>query len=175
MKKQINSLEYSYGKTEHTMFVIPFLIMIIAAPLIAINLALLFADFVLQRMTLDYWTDLFGLSMSLAIVLTISHSAINQYNKIRVTKQGLEVRVFSMLVYRWTKVPWSEVFIVKPSEREDRWGKTLWIIEVKKLTIWHRFISMVFFTGKHPVILISSDMEQRDLLLNSIKEYIKTS
>ena len=175
MNEQKNTLKYSYGKTEYTLSLLPFLMVIVAIPLIIINLIALLANFTTLKVTPNYWMDIFGLGISLVFILLIFHSAINQYNKIHVTKKGLEIRAFSIPLYRWIKVPWKEIIDIKQAMRKDRWGKTLWVIEVKKLTVWHRFLSIILHSGHHPIVLISSDMKERNTLLSVIEEHIKPS
>ena len=173
MDKQKQHSLYGYGKTEYTISFLPFLIMGISAPLLLINIVILLTTINTQKLTIEYFGNLFGMIVSLVFILVICPAAINQHNKIYVTPKGIKVRVFSILKYRWLEVTWQEILGVELAKRPDRWMKTLWIISVEKLTLWHRFLSFIFHTGNHPIILISSDMENREFLLDIVRNNIK--
>lgn len=171
MDKQEKSLQYSYGNTEYIISFIPFLIMGISIPLIILNVVVLLADFVTQEITIDNLGQLVGLIISLVFVLTICPTIVNQHNKVHVINGGLKVRVFLILYYRWIEVPWQEILGVEQSTRKDRWKKPIWVIKVKRLTFWHRYLSMMYKTGNQPVILVSSDMKNRDSLLDLVRKH----
>jgi hypothetical protein len=167
-----NSFQFSYGKTEYTIALLPFLMMGISIPLLIVNVIVLLADFSTRKLALGYWGHLIGLIVSLVTILLVCVPTINQHNKLVVTENGLRVRIFSIIFYRWVEVPWQEILGVELAKRPDRWRQPLWVIKIKKLTIWHRWLSFIFCKGKHPVILISSDMENRESLLNLVAERV---
>ncbi|MBN2116639.1 MAG: hypothetical protein JW730_08715 [Anaerolineales bacterium] len=113
---------------------------------------------------------LIGLTYGLFLVFTGPLQTVNEYNRIRVAKEGLYVEVHIILRYLWKFVPWRDVLDLKLVPDLDRWRKPQWLIKVKELTYWHRWISWRHNCGSNPGILITSDLIDREELLNIIEE-----
>jgi hypothetical protein len=97
---------------------------------------------------------------------------VNQHNVIRVNDGGLSVRIFTWR-YNWRLIPWDDVIDVELLPRLDPWNQPMWGILVKSLTPWHKYLGKFYGAGKYPVILLSSQLENRDLLIDMIIEKIK--
>jgi hypothetical protein len=107
--------------------------------------------------------------IGLSIVMTVPLQVVNQYNRVRVTKEGLYIEVY-IFRYLWKFVNWKDVMDLRLTYRPDRWGKPLWLVTVRNLTYWHRLISQQHHLGSYPGILISSDLVDREKLLTIIEE-----
>jgi hypothetical protein len=112
---------------------------------------------------------LVGLAYGLFLASTISLQIVNQYNRIRVAEEGLYVEVYAFR-YIWKFVSWDEILELKLLPRLDRWGKPQWLLRVKNLTSWHRWISWHYRCGSDPGIVINSDLINGDKLLDIIDE-----
>lgn len=119
-------------------------------------------------------TVLVGLAYGLFMVLTGALQNINQFNRIRVAEEGLYVEIY-VLRYTWKLVEWKDVLDIKLLPSLDRWRKPQWLIRVKELTYWHRWISWRFNCGSEPGILISSDLIDREKLLEIIEQRIAST
>ena len=93
---------------------------------------------------------------------------------IRVTEKGLSVRCF-VLPFVWKFVPWEAIEDIVLSHRLDRWGEPVWVVQVRKLTLWHRLLGWFWWVGWKPVIVLTSDFVDRDELLGIIGEYVGSS
>lgn len=111
--------------------------------------------FLLLGLYVIYWTPVF----------------VNQYNAIQVTDGGLKVRIFA-LRYSWKFIPWEDIIDLKLLPRLDPWHQPMWGIVIKRLTPWHKYLGQFYGAGNHPVILLSSQFENRDLLMEMILEKI---
>jgi hypothetical protein len=95
--------------------------------------------------------------------------AINTYPEIQVREEGLLVRVF-VFCFMWKLVPWEEIIRVNPSPRPDRWWRRVWVVHVKRLTLWHRILGASYLAGWQPGIVITSDLQDREELLKTIRD-----
>lgn len=108
-------------------------------------------------------------SYGLYIGLTLPLNLINHYNRVRVAKSGLFVEVY-VFRYKWIFVDWKDVLELKLLPLSDPWGKPQWLIKVRELTYWHKLISQHYRCGPQPGIVISSDLIDRDKLLDIVKK-----
>src|SRR6266498_4410700 len=97
------------------------------------SFALITGQAILNRGMVTLLGSLFGLFVAITVPLQI----VNQYNKIRVSKDGLYVEVYAFR-YMWKFVDWKDVLDLKLLSTVDRWGKPQWVIRVKDLTYWHK-------------------------------------
>jgi hypothetical protein len=98
-------------------------------------------------------------------------AAINTYPEIQVREEGLLVRVF-VFRFIWKLVPWEEIIRVTPSPRPDRWWKRVWVVQIKRLTLWHRILGASYLAGWQPGIVITSDLQDREELLKIIRDRV---
>ena len=112
---------------------------------------------------------LIGSTYGLFLAITLPLQTVNQYNRIRATEEGLQVEVY-IFRYIWKLVCWDEILELKLLSRPDRWGKPQWLLRVRRLTYWHRWISWQYQCGSDPGILINSDLVDRDELLKIIDD-----
>lgn len=122
-----------------------------------------------QAILIRAFIVLIGSAFGFFLVLTGALQNVNQFNRIRVAKEGLYVEIY-VLRYIWRLVEWKDVLDIRLLPNLDRWGKPQWLIRVKKLTYWHRWISWRYNCGLEPGILISSDLINREKLLEIIDE-----
>jgi len=114
---------------------------------------------------------LIGSAYGLFYAITGTLQFVNHYNRIRVAKEGLYVEVY-MFRYIWKFVAWEDILDITLLAQLDRWRKPQWLIRVKELTYWHRWISWRYNCGSQPGILISSDLIDREKLLEIIEQRI---
>jgi hypothetical protein len=156
---------------------------------VVINFALLFFWISLSLVTFALLTSAFALMTGQAVVsraliilavsiyglfavITIPLQIVNQYNRIRVAKEGLYIEVY-VFRYIWKFIHWNDILELKLSPKLDRWGKPQWLLKVKNLTYWHRWISWQHGSGSDPSVLINSDLIGRDKLLDLIETKLK--
>ena len=93
---------------------------------------------------------------------------LSQFNEIILGNKGIKVSVF---YFFWIFVPWEDIIDITthpfPGYRDPT---LLRIIKVRNLTIFHRLAGLVYFTGSHPIILISKYISNYDDLVNSIEK-----
>jgi len=130
--------------------------------------ALLTGQAILNRAVIALIVSTYGLFASITLPLQI----VNQYNRIRVAKEGLYVEVYAFR-YIWKFIRWNEILELRLLPRPDRWGKPQWLVRVKNLTYWHRWISWHYQCGSDPGIVINSDLMNGDKLLKIIDEKLK--
>jgi hypothetical protein len=112
---------------------------------------------------------LIGITYGLLIAVTGLLQIVNHYNRIRVTEEGLYVEVYAFR-YVWKFVSWDEVLELKLLTSLDRWRKPQWLLRVRNLTYWHRWVSWYHRCGFNPGIVINSDLIGRDKLLDIIEQ-----
>ncbi len=112
-----------------------------------------------------------GSLLSFIFAFLTTHPIINQYNIVRVAENGLYVRVF-LFFYKWVFIPWEHIEEVKLSPRLDSWYKPIWVIMVKKLTFIHVLLSEQYLTGARPGIIITSNIKNREKLLDIVQSHV---
>ena len=127
--------------------------------------ALITGQAILHRAIIGLIVSAYGLFF----VFTAPLQIVNQYNRIRVAKEGLYIEVYIILRYTWKFVAWRDVLDLKLVPRLDRWRKPQWLLKVKELTYWHRWISWQHNCGSGPGILINSDLINRETLLEIVE------
>lgn len=135
---------------------------------LATLLSLLTGQALLSRALIALAVSGYGFYIGIAIPLQI----INHYNSVRITDDGLFVRVFAFR-YKWKFVEWKNVKGIKLLPALDRRGESQWLIEVNGLTYWHQLISRRYGANTVSGIVINSDMNDRERLLNLVEKRIK--
>lgn len=113
-------------------------------------------------------TEMVMMLCLLAYSLAFFFPSINDYNKIKVHQNGLKIQVFNFYFY-WRDISWSEVVSIRKSLRPDRKLNSIWLIQIKNLTIWHRFLGLQHMLRWSPVIVLTSDLENREQLIDLIR------
>jgi hypothetical protein len=147
----------------------------IALPLIAYVflesiLALITGQANLNNATIALIASAYGLF----VVMTVPLQIVNQYNRIRTVKDGLYVEVY-IFRYIWKFIDWGDILDLKQLPKHDRWGKPQWLIKVKDLTYWHRWISWQHKSGLVPGIIITSDLIDQEKLLKIVQRKLTKS
>jgi hypothetical protein len=168
-----NETEFGINNSTQLLTTVPIVIFWIAFSLLAI----MSLTTILQIVTGIYFEkntvmDLIGLFFGVLIVLTLPFQIVNQFNSIKVSKEGLYVKVF-IFYYQWKLVPWNEIYEVKISPLLDRWKKPIWCIKVKNLTYIHSLLSQQYQTGVGYSIIITSETQNRDELLDIVNAYLE--
>lgn len=127
--------------------------------------ALITGQAVLERAIIVLLGSIWGL----ITVVTVPLQIVNQYNQVRVTKEGLYVKVY-VFRYIWKFIDWNDILDLKLSSWPDRWGKPQWLIIVRGLTYWHRWICLQHGGGLRAGILVNSDLVDREKLLKIIEK-----
>ena len=165
-------MDHQYNVSRSSKAVINFALLFfwIAVPLTTyLFLATVFALATGQAILNRAIIALIGSTYGLFFAITFPLQTVNHYNRIRVADEGLHVEVY-IFRYIWKFVRWDEVLELKLLPRPDRWGKPQWLLRVRHLTYWHRWISWQYQCGSDPGILINSDLINRDKLLTIIEE-----
>jgi hypothetical protein len=168
-------MDYQFNITTSSKTVINFALVFfwIALPLIVyIFLASLLALIAGQAVVNRAIIGLIASALGFFLVITFPLQIVNQFNRIRVTTEGLYVEVY-VLRYIWKFVEWKDVLDLRLLPKLDRWGQPQWLITVRKLTYWHRWISWQYNALSQPGILISSDLIDREKLLRLIKDKVR--
>ena len=100
-------------------------------------------------------------------------SMINEYNEIRAYPEGLSIKVFQF-IFRWIFVNWEDIIdihLINTPIFED----SVWAIVVRKLTVWHGMIGRRFGMSPYSIIIIQSDLDGVEDLLNVIESHKKSA
>ncbi|HNT25670.1 MAG TPA: hypothetical protein PKM21_14970 [Anaerolineales bacterium] len=174
--------EFSYGKAGISLSIIPatiiFLIPLVFLIKIVVDLiTYLYAWIIgspasLMTMAESIGGSIVGMGICL-FMLPLPLVLLNQYNTIQVVEKGLKITTFGPFLF-WKFIPWKDIVGIEKATRVDRWGQTTWVIKVKKLTPWHQYLGKFYGFGDCPIILLTSDMEDREQLVELIKQNCPT-
>lgn len=93
------------------------------------------------------------------------------YTEVIVTDVGIRARV---CILKWVFIPWENVLGVTVPPIPGFDDPNLWrFVRVKKLTIFHRLVSMSYLTGWEPVLIINSHIEGYEELIRAIEEQMR--
>ena len=161
---------YSYpGRERLKLIALPLAMLIAGLPTCIVGLiACLYLLLVGRRPVGADVATFFGFTL---VLLALMPMEINLHIDIQLREEGLLVRIFAFR-FIWKLVPWEEIIRVIPSPRPDRWWKRVWVVQVKRLTLWHRLLSATYFTGWQPGIVITSDLQDREELLKIIRDRV---
>ncbi len=162
--------QFNVSKSSKAVINFALLFLWISLPLMAYVILVTVFALIAGQATLDHAIiNLFGLLFGLFLAITIPLVIVNQYNRIRVAEEGLYVEVYAFR-HIWRLIDWDDILGIRLSPRLDRWGKPQWLIRVKELTFWHRWISWLNNCGSEPSILINSDLIDGVKLLKVIEK-----
>jgi hypothetical protein len=165
--------EFSYKHSGALLNVLPLFWAWVIFPFVLLLLvAFTFVHVATQLLTVKDLMDFLALCAASMISLILPHQIINQYNTIQVFDNGLRVRVFSF-IFKWKFIEWNGVVGIESSKVVDRWRKNVWVIIVKELTFWHRLLSRIYRINSYPAIILTSDLEEREKLLDIVAMQIK--
>lgn len=166
---------FSYGKLGCFAIGIPILMILLLVPLTIFGLtAYSILALIGQDLPDKAGIEILAMLGILVFLLGIIFPSINQYNVIRVNKDGLQIRVFSFYFF-WKSILWEDVLNLQKSYLPDNKLKPIWVIQVKNLTIWHQFLGLQHLFKWTPVIVLTSDFESREKFLDIIREKIGRS
>jgi hypothetical protein len=117
----------------------------------------------------DGAVGILGSSFSIYCAVAFLLQAINQYNNIRVTKDGLLISIY-MFRTKWKLIQWEDILYVEKLSKLDRWGKCQWMVRVKSLSYWHKLIGWQYGIGLKPCIIINSDFDDQFELIKIIEK-----
>jgi hypothetical protein len=109
------------------------------------------------------------LLVSCVIMLPLILTILNQHNTIHVMENGLRITTFGPFLF-WKFIPWQDINGIEIGKRMDRWRQPVWIIKVRRLTPWHRYLGKFYNAGSSPIITLTSDMDGRYELMNIIEK-----
>lgn len=165
-------MDHQFNTSQNSQPVIRFALLfrLISVPLcIYVFLVTIFSLITRQANLGNAFVALAVSSYGLFLAITLPLNLINQYNRVRVAKNGLYVEIY-VFRYIWKFVDWKDVLELKLLPLPDRWGKPQWLIKVRELTYWHKLISQHYRCGPQPGIVISSDLMERDKLLDIVEK-----
>jgi hypothetical protein len=119
-----------------------------------------------------FGTDILFMIIALLILIIGPIRYVNRYCDVQISKNGIRVRIYG-LVYKWKFISWDSILGVEKISVNDRWGRPIYIVIVKNLTILHRTFSLQYGKGMNPGIIISSDLSDYEELLWIIQENIR--
>ena len=159
---------YSYGKRERLKLIaLPLVLLVVGLPICLVGLAAyLYLLLVGGRTVAGEVAALIG---GCLFLLAFPPAVVNTHTEIQVREKGMLVRVF-VFRFVWKLIPWDDVVRIIKSPRPDRWWKPVWVVQVKRLTFWHRLLSASHLTGWQPGIVLTSDLQNREELLKVIRE-----
>jgi len=124
-----------------------------------------------SRNDLSY--EFYLIAIPIFIIVLIMYSAIchilpNKMLPIVVTPEGLKVQIF-LFWFRWVFIPWDEVINVVKSPIPGAGLSSVTVVQVKKLSLFHRFIGFIHIRNFSPRIIINSYIKDYEELIEIIK------
>jgi hypothetical protein len=112
-----------------------------------------------------------GLLVAGCVFLIGGATVLTLYTEVIVTTRGIKVRVF---IFRWIFIPWEDILDVTVPSIPVYNDPNLWcFIRVRKLTLFHRLVSLNWRTGSDPVLIISKYMDGYRELIKIIEEHVE--
>lgn len=112
------------------------------------------------RLILGAWIPLV-----IGLVLLAMHTS-----EIEVHEDGIQVHIF---VFKQVFIPWQDILNVRTPNLPGYRDPSLWtFIQVRKLTIFHRLVGIVYLMGPQPVLMINRHLKGYDELISLLKERI---
>jgi hypothetical protein len=148
------------------------MVLIIAPPFL-IFLFLSLVKLILGRIdfVLEFKEKYIPIIVSLLVLSELVIKYVNEHANVRVHANGLRVQVFAVF-YFWRFIPWDSIRSVEETSAYDRRGKPIYLIIVKKLSLWHRMIGQQYGYGWVPAILLTSDMKDYEELYFIVKNKV---
>jgi hypothetical protein len=117
-----------------------------------------------------------GIILGIFVVYQLAHTIFNLCPGIRISQKGLEVQVFDRFRYTWQFVPWPAVQAVYPVIKYGWFPgsqvRPTYVIEVDRLSAWHRRFSFMFGNGHLDAIIINPSFPRGERLLDKIRNYL---
>lgn len=112
-----------------------------------------------------------GLLVGGWVPLILGAMLLTLHTEVIVTTRGIKVRVF---IFRWIFIPWEDILDVTVPSIPVYNDPNLWcFIRVRKLTLFHRLVSLNWRTGSDPVLIISKYMDGYRELIKIIEEHVE--
>ena len=102
------------------------------------------------------------------MISVVIHIIPNIMLPIIVTPEGLKVQIF-LFWFRWVFIPWDEVVNVVKSPIPGAGLSSVTVVQVKKLSLLHRFIGFIHIRNFSPRIIINSYIKDYEELIEVIK------
>ena len=102
------------------------------------------------------------------MISVVIHIIPNIMLPIIVTPEGLKVQIF-LFWFRWVFIPWDEVVNVVKSPIPGAGLSSVTVVQVKKLSLLHRFIGFIHIRNFSPRIIINSYIKDYEELIEIIK------
>ncbi len=164
---------YSVPEWYYPWIIIPLLMFAFSFVLLAVGLAYLLFWIIgmpsihLGHLEVEYFP---GLLISGGIANILGGGLCNRPTEVCVDSQGLYVRAF--LVKRLF-VPWEDLIDVKISQVYDQHREFIWVVQVKGLTFWHKFLGSSYSMDWVPSFLITSDLDGYKELRQTILAHLE--
>jgi hypothetical protein len=115
-----------------------------------------------------------------SIPCLLGGTLLTYHTEIVVTDRGLKARIF---IFKWVFIPWEDVLgvIVPPIAIQygAMWGadalRFMRAIRVRRLTLFHRLMSLSQRTGWQPVLIVNYRLRGYDELLQTIEDRVSAS
>jgi hypothetical protein len=121
-------------------------------------------------------TEIIGFVFSIPVFYLMVHHIFNRYPGIRITRNNLEVQVFDHFHYTWRMVPWEMVRAIYPIIKfgwlHDHKGRSAYLIEINRLSSWHRQISLMFGNGRYHALIVNTDFPGSETLVDVILHHL---
>lgn len=95
------------------------------------------------------------------------------YNEIQITDKTLRVRIF---IFFWRDISWNDVVSLSSSPMPGASDIHRWcFIKVERLTVFHRLVSLGFWVGIKPSVVLYKQLRDYEELLNIIQTKVDTN
>ena len=96
---------------------------------------------------------------------------LSLYTEFDIADEGMRVRVFA---FKWVFIPWEDVLGLTLPRIPGGNDPRLWhFVRVRKLTPFHRLLSLSYQMGADPVLPIHRRIENYEMLVQIIEEHIE--
>jgi hypothetical protein len=105
------------------------------------------------------------------IGILVSGTLLSLYTEVIVVEKGIKARVF---LFFWVFIPWEDVLglaVLPPAlaaQDPYRWR----LVQVKRLTFFHRLASQAYLTGPDPVLIITKKIKGYEQLVETIEAHL---
>jgi hypothetical protein len=114
--------------------------------------------------------EMLGYLVSGVVTNLLFGAMLNLATEVCVGDQGFYIRVF---VIKRVFVPWEDLLDLRLSLRFDRNKEMVWVVQVRRLTLWHRFVGLSHGTGWTPSFVITSDMDGYRELRKTLESHLE--